>query len=173
MTLSTKIYVQDKVSIRAAHAKMNELAGIPETAKVREDPDGLVNEAGQGFSAWVITYGDPQEEKPYIAAGAVAVADEDSSYEPDPPCWISVSIDTGYGYQGPEGGCSDLHARLVAQFGQWLSQGDVPWCWRNEYTGEIHRQFEGIENLGRSGKKAGEWFRSDVLPANRGAHRGS
>src|SRR5690606_25459508 len=83
-----------------------------------------------------------------------------------PACWLEISINTAYGYKGDNGeGCGDLHARLVAELGQWLDERGIRWSWKNEFTGDIHSGYERLIDLCSAGFEATAWFRTSVLPA--------
>lgn len=168
MTLDTRIYVHGRVSAEAAFKKMNEfLSADPARVKCEVRADYIMNLPMQGLAAWLIVYCDPAGEHPYRAAPEECDewCDPGYDHQHDPACWLEISIDTTYGYDGPEGGCGDLHAKLITQFGHWLTQGDVSWSWQNEFTGEIHQRFEGIEDLGGQGKSASDWLKYVALPA--------
>jgi hypothetical protein len=122
MTLDTRVY-SPGADYRETFLKVNELIGAHEGVKVKEAADSIMNLPGQGLDAWVIVYhrqGEP----------------------------VEVSIDTGYGYRGPDGGCRDLHARVVAELGQWLDSKGIAWSWQNEFTGETHPGYEGLADFG-------------------------
>jgi hypothetical protein len=139
----------------------------------------LMNEPGQGFDAWVLV--DYRPEGPLVGPegghdGDCQLPGNESAwpYAEDGPCtyrrhfphWVRVNMDTTYGYKDEFGGCSDLHARVILRFGQWLEdQGITDWEWHNEYTGDTYRRFDGLETLGKSGKEADSWFTNTARPA--------
>lgn len=150
-----------------------------------KDPNSLgkwsySNDPGQGLCAWLIVYYD--KSGPQISSEAYAECDEDCNlpenkyYDEDSdlcdkthnyrrPRWVTVSFDTSYGYSGPNNeGCGDLHAELVAKLGQFLDYKGVNWIWENEFTGEFHRGYDRLTDLGRGGSDANSWFRTTVLP---------
>jgi hypothetical protein len=90
---------------------------------------------------------------------------------------IEVTFDTAYGYRFEEGeNCSQLHARLVAQLGNWLDERGLPWKWQNEYTGEWFDRYDGLGEFVNAHKLTGaaDWFGNIVLPLiERGAMGGS
>ncbi|TDD54563.1 hypothetical protein E1286_05060 [Nonomuraea terrae] len=139
------------------------------------------NLAGQGLCALLdISY---RPGAPLRTAEQAAAHDEDICNLPEsswydaesgpcdgsdhrPACWLEVSFDTTYGYKGDNGeGCGDLHARLVAELGQWLDGRGVRWTWVNEFTGEVHSGYERLIDLCSGGFEATAWFRTSVLPA--------
>lgn len=63
--------------------------------------------------------------------------------------------------------CSDLHARLIRALGQWCDGRGLPWKWQNEYTGEWHDAYDGLDEFGDAHKATGadNWFRNTVMPA--------
>lgn len=84
---------------------------------------------------------------------------------------VEVSIDTGYSFMNDRGeSCSQRHARFVFELGQWLDARGCEWMWKNEYTGEWHDSYEGLEDFGSFHISEGgpaEWFALTVLPAIR------
>lgn len=184
MTLDTRIFIQGEISYRDVFVKCNQLIGAHEGIKFTDEPvphwengerkrgpeDGewfIWNEPGQGLCALLDIH--------YRKDAALYASGDHYRYcEPEddnceggcvPPCWLEVSFDTSYGYSGPDGGCGDLHARLVAELGRWLDGKGVRWSWKNEFTGEIHGGYEGLEELGAGGLRALEWFAFEVAPA--------
>jgi hypothetical protein len=171
MTLDTQIYVRGQVSHLEVFAKCNQLIGADE-GTLFTDREGwpgegsrtLMNEPGQGLPGWLILH--------YRADGPYRAETEphDEDCEPgctsqhEPACWLNVSLDTAYSYHGPDGGCGDLHARVVAELGHWLDERGIPWSWKNEFTGEIHERYAGLTELGGGGAEASDWFRSIVAP---------
>lgn len=145
------------------------------------NPWTIGNDVGQGLPAWLLVYYRPAES--YRSADQSAEHDEwtcnfpgAKHYEPDEPlcdetehdqpCWLEISMDTAYGYRGPEGmGCGDLHARIVAELGQWLDAKGARWKWRNEFSGEIHEGYERLIDIASSGFEASAWFSTTVAPA--------
>src|SRR5690242_14095966 len=103
--------------------KCNQLIGATEGTRFEDRGGSIMNLPGQDLCAWLII-----------------------DYEKSP---MEVSFDTAYGYRGPEGGCGDLHARLVRELGAWLDGRRVRWSWLNEWTGEVHEGYEGLSELGR------------------------
>lgn len=77
----------------------------------------------------------------------------DCGYPHDPACWLRASFNTNLGWQGPEGGSGELHARFVADLGRWLDGKGIRWSWLNtvtsdiELAGEIHRGHQGLAEL--------------------------
>jgi hypothetical protein len=82
-----------------------------------------------------------------------------------------ISIDTGYSFMNDRGeSCSQRHARFVFELGQWLDGLGCQWKWKNEYTGEWHDGYEGLEDFGGFHMSEGgpaEWFAGVALPAMR------
>ena len=169
MTLDTRIYVHGPVDRRELFVKCNQIIGAHEGVRFREDDDSIRNEPSQGLDAWLWIYARP--EGPLVTPEQAAAHNEDCegedncSWAHDRACWAKVSFDTAYSYQGPEGGCGDLHTRYVADLGQWLDGKGIRWQWQNEFTGELHWGFEGLEQLGSGGVQAEDWFRNIAAPA--------
>jgi hypothetical protein len=167
MTLNTRVYIADRIDYREVFAKCDRLIGADEGVKFTDEPGSIWNNPGQGLCALLdVTHGNgsPLRAEPEPC---------DEYCEPDcdgihqPACWLDVSFDTGYSYSGPEGGCGDLHARLVAELGRWLDGRGIRWSWQNEFTGEIHQGYEGLTELGAGGLAALGWFAASVAPAIR------
>jgi hypothetical protein len=185
MTLDTRVYVQGRIDYREVFVKCNQLIGAHEGIKFTDEPvadwkdgeripgpeDGewtIWNKPGQGLCALLdISYrrADPLREADEHAK--YCDGDTDDCFAPcGVPCWLEVSFDTAYGYKGDGGeGCGDLHARLVAELGQWLDGKGIRWQWRNEFTSEVHSGYERLIDLCSSGFEASAWFRTTVAPA--------
>lgn len=170
MTLDTCVYLHDRIDYREVFVRCNQLIGADEGTRFTDKDGSISNSPGQGLCAWLYVY--HKGEAPLLRAG------EHSRYcEPDEPgeddmphstCfphWLSVSFDTAYGYKGPDGGCGDLHARLVAELGQWLDGKGVAWSWLNEFTGTVHQGYDGLTELAGDGARASEWYRDIAAPA--------
>ncbi len=173
MTLSTYVYVRDAVDVEGIWQKCQDIIGAvgPQWSESAADQYGedavwRSNEPGQGYSAWLMMH--------YIRGGSQLPAEgcsdwcrEDGAcaYQHDPAWTAKVNFDTAYSYSDGMGGCGDLHARLVFTLGQWLDERDVDWSWRNEFTGEVHHRYDGLDALGSGGRQAQEWFVGSVLPA--------
>jgi len=167
MTLDTRIYVHGQVDYRQVFVKCSQLIGAHEGIRFEDKPGNIYNRIDQGLCALLdIRHGNgrplrvPGDHRPWCAG------EDDECFSPcGIPCWLEVSFDTAYGYQGPEGGCGDLHARLVAELGQWLDGQGIGWSWQNEFTGEVHQGYEGLTDLAGSGARASSWFRDIAAPA--------
>lgn len=172
MTLDTRVYVQDRMDFRELFAKCNQLIGghegIESTDKEVGGERWLYNRPDQGLCALLdVRY---QPDGPLTEPGQhdrYCDGYEDGCGVPcGVPCWLEVSFDTTYGYRGDNGeGCGDLHARLVAELGQWLDSRGIRWSWLNEFTGEVHQGYAGLTELGTGGAEASDWFRNIVVPA--------
>jgi hypothetical protein len=167
MTLDTRIYVHSRVDYREVFVKCNQLIGAHEGIAFKDEPGMIWNKPGQGLCAFLdVTHGDgaPLREPGEHAKYCDGEAGE--CFAPcGVPCWLEVSFDTSYGYSGPEGGCGNLHARLVAELGQWLDGKGVRWRWRNEFTSEIHWGYDRLTDLCDGGAEATAWFADIVQPA--------
>ena len=168
MTLDTRIYVLDKIDYREVFIKCNQLIGADEGTRFTDTGNSLWNAPGQGLCALLdVTSGG---DVPLVQAGEHSrycdgEADECST-PCGTPCWLEVSFDTAYGYRGDNGErCGDLHARLVAELGQWLDTKGLRWRWRNEFTGQVFDRYDGLTELGRGGAEATSWYRDIAAPA--------
>lgn len=188
MTLDTRVYVLDRIDQREVFLKCNQLIGAHEGIESTDRLDGtwrdgeritepgnpwsIGNKIGQGLCALLdISY---RPDAPLRTEGQhkewCDPAEDECSGTYCSPCWLEVSFDTAYGYRGDNGeGCGDLHARLVAELGQWLDGKQVRWQWKNEFTGELHERYDGLAELGSGGAEASDWFRNIVVPAIGGA----
>jgi len=177
MTLDTRVYVHNPVDYREIWLKCNQLIGAHEGIEFKDEPldkgkpDGeqwIWNMPGQGLCALLdVKY---RKGRALIEQGEhhayCEPDDPDESHSMCAPRWLEVSFDTACGYMGENGeGCGDLHARLVAQLGQWLDGKGIRWQWVNEFTSEVHWGYEGLTDLGSGGAKASTWFRDIVAPA--------
>lgn len=151
MTLDTRIYVHGRVDYRQVFDAVNQLLGATEMTRFDVRPDSVGNLPGQGLPAWLIVYCDPSGMSPHRPAGQHGVycaGEEDGCMEPCAvPCWLEVSVDTAYGYWGPEGGCGGLHAWIITELGEWLDSRGLKWSWRNEFTGDVYQGTEGLATL--------------------------
>lgn len=182
MTLDTRIYVHDPVDYWQVWVRCNQLIGADEGTRFTDEPEphwkdgertrgpeggdwSIWNEPGQGLCALLdISY---RKNAPLRAEPEPCdqYCEHDDDWQHAPACWLEISFDTAYSYTGPEGGCGDLHARLVAELGRWLDEAGVRWSWQNEFTGEYHQGYEGLAELGAGGLKALDWFATQALPA--------
>lgn len=134
---------------------------------------------GQGLDAWLIMHvgmDGPIQDDP-----CSAVEDGEDCSEDD-PCYacrkpvasVEFDFDTGYAYQGPEGGCADLHARYIVALRDLCVSKGWEWAWMDEFRGEWHvNTFEGMDDfLGyNSHNRNGDrfWYEAEVLPRIAGA----
>ena len=171
MTLDTRVYICGRIDHRELFTKCNQLIGAHEgiaftDKEVESGERRLYNHPGQGLCALLdVRY---RRDAPLLAPGAHYryCEPEDEDHTHCFPHWVEVSFDTAYGYKSDSGeGCGDLHARLVAELGQWLDAKDIRWSWQNEFTGEVHQGYEGLTELGPGGAEASTWFRDIVAPA--------
>lgn len=188
MTLDTRIYVIGQVDHREVFTECQRILGQydadkrgPDRQKWSDNGKCISNEPMQNLPGWLMVYHGGGSA--YLTPEQAAEHDEwdcnlpgAKFYEADEPlcertehgvpCWLEVSIDTAYGYRGPEGmGCGDLHARFVAELGLWLDARGIAWKWRNEFTGEVHEGYESLIGLASGGFEASAWFRTTVAPA--------
>lgn len=186
MTLDTRMYVLDPINagdlFRQAQAvlgKYDEQGRGPDQMRWTADGGCISNAPGQDLPGWLMLHhGDGA---PYRTAEDAAVHEccnhPDADYydtdqpactdtEHSPVCWAEISIDTAYGYRGPDGmRCGDLHAAFVAEVGAWLDSQNIRWKWLNEFSGEVHDSAESLIELVSGGFEASAWFRTTVLPA--------
>lgn len=180
MTLSTHVYLLSEANVHEVFHHCRKLLGC-QTHHAFTDGEWypkdsgrwwLSNKPGLGLPALLRVMYRPDGE-PYCTPEQAAVhteycEPECDEAEHDTPCWFYVDFDTAYGYRDAQGGCGDLHARLVAQLGQWLDAKGIRWSWKNEYTGDIHGgadKYERLVDLCTGGSRAWEWMVGTVLPA--------
>lgn len=189
MTLSTNVYVLDPVDVpemfrfcqelltrydepdhrTPAQQKWNDEESS--TYHDQEDQTGvrrMANRIGQGLPAILdVTYrkGGPLRS---TDIGHSEWCEDDCDGEHARPCFADVDFDTAYSSRFSFGGCSELHALLVSNLGEWLDERGVRWEWRNEYTGDVHggeERYTALAGLLNSGDEAMDWFRNVVVPA--------
>lgn len=176
MTLSTNVFIQGDIEAQTVFHYCRSLLGATDIHPwTDEDSRGwpgdrmLSNEIGIGLPALLmLSYrsGSPLREDGDACSDSCDP--EDDYHHHDPAHWINVDFDTGYGYHDLYGGCGALHARLVFQLGQWLDEREIPWCWQNEFTGEIHGgddRYRRLADLTTGGQAAMRWFKGTVEPA--------
>lgn len=192
MTLNTAIYVLGEIDPKELWVEANRLIGSHEGIKFKnEQREGWRHEepywefwnlAFQGLPALLdLKY---QPDGPLRTPEFSAKHDDycnvpgNDDYDPDddlctvaehdPACWVEVRYDTSYGYRGAGGeGCGDLHAHLVTQLGVWLGERGISWRWKNEFTGDVHDRFDGLDKLGAEGGKSSDWYLNTVAPVIR------
>lgn len=174
MTLNTGVYVRDRIDPMEVFAKCRDLLGATPKIEARFyfERDGgewsVGNKSGQGLPALLdieFRPGEPLRTEEQSAACDTYCDDDCDGKWHRPACWLSLSFDTTYSYTDEHGGCGHLHARLLADLGEWLASRGVSWCWQNEFTGEYHESFEGLDELAGGGDTAREWFAERVVPA--------
>jgi hypothetical protein len=173
VTLSTKVYIHDRVDAHRLFEVCNRLISAPADVRFTDQAEtwssdgrwSIGNEPMQGLCAWLIITYRPDGPLHPEPEGHDDGCGEDCTWQHTPACWAIVDFDTGYSYRDEHGGCGDLHARLVHQLGRLMYAGDVSWSWRNEFTGKLHQGYDGLDALGSGGRKAEGWMRETVLPA--------
>lgn len=196
MTLNTSIVIGKPYNVHEVFAYCRALLNTPENTEVRAGPEPgeerdwrpgqkwIANPGGIGLAAWLwIYYGadgpmlHQHDETCSIELGGKhdvtqEEIDEHTRHVAEDPTengWgaIEVTFDTTYGYRSDAGeGCSQLHARLVAQLGRWLDERGLPWKWKNEYTGVWFDGYEGLAEFVDAHKSTGAaaWFEDTVMP---------
>lgn len=183
MTLATNMYVHDEVDVHALFHELRRLLGATdehpftdEPSKLGPDRDGggwtIGNRCGIGLPAWSMIHYRPGEPLRKTADECTDYCwtdpdGEDEHHHP-PAMWCQVWMDTAYSYNGPEGGCGALHARLVFELGQWLDERGVTWSWVHEYDGSVHGgddRYADLRLLVEGGQRAMRWFKGVVEPA--------
>lgn len=190
MTLATHIYLQEDVNIEELFERgqlflqqYDEEHRPPSAQRSNKGPSkwsksgvwNIGNELGQGLPG--ILDLDYKPGSMLVTSEESAAHDEDCNYPGNkyyddaaeecdgawhnPVAWAELSLDTAYGYKGPNGiSCSQLHALLLF----YLDELGYKFLWKNEYTGEISNQLEGIDNFIGSGESAMDWFNTVVKP---------
>lgn len=197
MTLDTHIFIYDPVDQQEVFEKVCEFLDIPDTKKFKVstgEPYGCVpsteisNHPGQGFNAWVMTYANPdgiRYSEEYKASekkwhdewhlnedeypdGCDCTEDFADLEHRAGPHYMQISMDTAYGCRTDRGeSCTELHARVIVELGQWLEERGVSFAWENEYSGTIHQGIdeEGLVKFLGGGDDAMDWFNNTVMPA--------
>jgi hypothetical protein len=181
VTLDTRIVTTTPSDGREVFGELRRLLGADERHPVEDGPVGdpsyygedvlrIKHPPGIGLNAWLMVW-YRAELAPRRTPEESAACDGDC--EPDcdrrwhsPACWVEASLDTAYGYHGPEGGCGALHARLIFELGQWLDERKIGWGWRNEFTCEWHYEdkYAALKGLVEGGGQAMAWFVESVAP---------
>ena len=155
MTLHTRVLVTSPgIDPAAVFVKMRQIIGAGEQYDTFTSPDptsdnkyrrtmgpGFHMEAGQGLPAlmWVDHWNgalSPAHEHdkwcgPWDESGPIAGADPECS--PDPRGYIEINYDTSYSYRADNNAsCSDLHAWITQEVGQWLDAQGAAWQWYDE-----------------------------------------
>lgn len=192
MTLDTAIYIQDDVDVPELFEKCqlflqkHDEEHRPPSAQIStNEPRGwpwpedgvwrMGNRLGQGLPGILDVLYKPGQM--LVTPEDNAAHDEDCNlpgnkyYEEEwdtcdgshhkPVCWIEIGIDTAYGFRGENGmDCSMLHALLL----YYLDDLGYKFLWKNEYSGEINNQLEGIAEFIGNGADAANWFANVVKP---------
>lgn len=183
MTLDTRIIATTVCDGRDVFHELRRLLGAGERHPIKDepvrDPDYygqgvrcIQHPAGVGLDAWLMVWYRPELEPrrtPEESRTCDADCDPDcngTGWSHRPACWVEASLDTAYGYHGPEGGCGALHARLIFELGQWFDERKIGWGWQNEFTGEWHYEthYAALKGLVDGGGKAMAWFTETVMP---------
>jgi len=196
MTLNTSVAIHGPYNVQEIYAFCRTLLNTPEDVEpitgpkpgqergYRHGDRWIANPGGIGLDAWLwINYGadgpmvhrhdewcatelggkyDTTQEEIDEHAAEVAKNPTENGW-----AGIEVSFDTAYGYRNEHGeGCSELHARLIAELGNWLDARGLQWKWHNEYTGEWFDRFDSLAEFAGYHESSGadEWFRSVVTP---------
>lgn len=166
MTLNTTIFILDDVRAKDVYAQCGRLIGQHEGIQFTHAPvqtwkDGqhtdspdewrIANRLGQGLPAILdVTYrkGGPLKADGNACDDMCETPCDSTQHEP--AHWVAVSFDTAYGYRDDQGrGCSDFHADLIRELGAWLEQRGARWMWEDEFTGEVHHGYDGLNEFGR------------------------
>jgi hypothetical protein len=181
MTLNTSIAIGKPYNVHEVYAYCRTLVNTPEHIKPNTGPDPeqqkhwpgqkyIANPGGIGLCAWLwINYG---ADGPMLQEPDDPNDQDEVDYLKNSPTsngWaaIEVTFDTTYSYRSDSGeGCSQLHARLVAELGKWLDDRALPWKWQNEYTGEWFDSYNGLDAFVDAHRSTGaaDWFNNTVLP---------
>lgn len=117
-----------------------------EQEKYGPEPHNMryANQIGAGLHALLwLTYGADGPISDYPEA-------DYEGYVP-PRASIDVTFDTAYAYRNTRGGgCSDLHAWIVGELGQWLTARGLTWYWEHEYTGAWYQGAADLPVLGNA-----------------------
>jgi len=184
MTLSTDIYVMSPVADKEAlWERVVNLIEPPNPPYIftHEKPsygrsEGVMQyfgAPGQNANAWAIMSYVTDDSKPFVDEHdewEIEEYDEDDLRTLLPDHYVTINFDTGYAYSDEWGGCATLHARYIVDLGSEFDKAGIDWYWKNEFTGQVHHRYDGIEDFIEGGVKAGEWFTSQVLPHIRSMH---
>ncbi len=172
MTLDTRLVTTTVSDGREIFHELRRLLGAGENVPIQDGPVSdayygedvwkIAHPPDQGLSAWLMVYYRPDLEPRRRPDEAC----EEDGWQ-HPACWVEVSLDTAYGYHGPEGDCGGLHARLLFDLGQWLDEREIGWGWQNEFTGEWHYEdrYRALTELCSYSGQAMAWFTEIVQPS--------
>lgn len=140
MTLSTDIYIKNKIDRGEVWQFVNQSLGIPPTVKHNVTESGIDNLPAQGFMAWVMVHapasGEP--ERP-TAATCDEYCETPCDQQHDPPHWVRVNLDSTYGCNKKTGlSCTDIHKLVMRALRPWLHAKGNSFIWRNEFEGTLH-----------------------------------
>lgn len=186
MTLNTSVVATTACDGRDVFHELRRLLDADDQHPIEDGPVGdegyygsgvrrIMHPPGLGLNAWLIVWYRPnleprrtpeESEASRIELLADDCDEETAERQKDPACWVEASLDTAYGYHGPEGGCGALHARLLFELGQWFDERKIGWGWQNEFTGEWHYEdkYRALKELVDGGGQAMAWFVETVIP---------
>lgn len=189
MTLNSSTYVIDKFDAHDVFHKVNRLIFAPSWTLWTDEHDTtfnsevfieptniwvIANERGQGLPARLKVHYRPDgplvtPEQAAIHPDGCAPNDPDCECDLDydrTPCWLRVNLDTGapsVPFRGENG--VELHARLIAELGSWLSESHVTWRWTSDFTVNVYDGFNGLDTAPTPGITDSGWYRDIVMPA--------
>jgi hypothetical protein len=148
VTLATQVNIQEPINYQIAFLKAREIIGIPAEHPFSTHEGALGWAGGEwvrsvpgGFrSALDVSHNHGAPLVPDCSPGGWC--DDPCEYHgSEPLAYVSVRLDTAYGYHGPSGEtCSDLHREITAKLGAWLDEQGVNWWAQDEYTGEWYER---------------------------------
>lgn len=185
MTLSTDIYITGKMDPKDLFDLVikvitavdgvpfnienlsveTESKGDPFYGGINRDTSMIMSSPGQGLPAWVMIRWDPDG---YTSEHIDPVDDDECDPYITPGHDYHLDLDTAYGYNMIDGGCSNLHAVSIAVLGVLLPEGVNITSWRNEYTGDVFYDTnpETLIKLPAFNDISGDdWHNSFVKPA--------
>jgi hypothetical protein len=159
MTRTTPIYLNEAHDPEQLLRWINTNLLHSEDVLTKVEPKALVNQPGQGLSAWVwITHNDGEkfdglymedpERDDYNSDRDFqkAVAENRRIQEMYTSQYVCIDFDTAYGYRGPEGGASGLHASFIRKLREYLPESTTI-TWYNESAVPTRCWFTDLDGL--------------------------
>lgn len=154
MTLSTLVGFEEYTDPQEFHDWINrELLWAPSARFDVYGPKGtehgywqntIANQPSQGLDAWAITHhnnGEVIEWESHLVEG-----EEPHDVAEEPDLRVYTDFDTAYSYRDNRGfDCTDLHRYYITRIiDEYATPRDLTVWWQNEYTGEWHKDIEGL-----------------------------
>ena len=183
MTLDTRIAIKGDVDPEELYLFLRPLVRTPKKVEPIRKDGQIGNPLGVGADAILdiyydkarFTHGDCETgwccdecEGTCEDLGHLATHMDEIQRDPTENGWadIEVSLDTTYGYRGPNGeNCGELHAAIIHHLGEWLTERGAEYQWQDESTGKWYRGAADLSVLCRQGMGNFNFLEQVVKPA--------